>query len=157
MDSYFLLKLIHIICAVVLAGTGVGIAFFLFMANRSNNVQAIAVTTRHVVLADWIFTAPAIIVQLISGILLMLELDYSFSSSWFLTVLALFVIVGICWLPVVYIQYLLRTMAEQAVATGALSSKFKKLMRLWTTLGIAALITILVIFWLMIFKPLAVV
>ncbi len=157
MDSYFLLKLIHIICAVVLVGTGVGIAFFLFMANRSNNVQAIAVTTRHVVLADWIFTTPAIIVQLISGILLMLELDYSFSSSWFLTVLALFVIVGICWLPVVYIQYLLRTMAEKAVATGALSPKFKKLMRLWTTLGIAALITILVIFWLMIFKPLAVV
>jgi uncharacterized membrane protein len=87
----------------------------------------------------------------------MLELDYSFSSSWFLTVLALFVIVGICWLPVVYIQYLLRTMAEKAVATGALSPKFKTLMRLWTTLGIAALITILVIFWLMIFKPLAVV
>lgn len=157
MDSYFLLKLIHIICAVVLVGTGVGIAFFLFMANRSNNVQAIAVTTRHVVLADWIFTTPAIIVQLISGILLMLELDYSFSSSWFLTVLALFVIVGICWLPVVYIQYLLRAVAEQAVATGALSPKFKTLMRLWTTLGIAALITILVIFWLMIFKPLAVV
>jgi len=67
LDNYLLLKLIHILSAVVVAGTGMGIAFFMFMANRSSNVEAIAITTRHVVLADWIFTAPAIIVQFVSG------------------------------------------------------------------------------------------
>jgi len=79
LDSYLLLKLIHILSAVVVAGTGTGIAFFMFMANRSSNVAAIAVTAHHVVLADWVFTTPAVIAQFVSGVLLMLKLgDFTF-------------------------------------------------------------------------------
>nr|WP_246187814.1 DUF2269 family protein [Nitrincola alkalisediminis] len=48
----------------MVAGTGAGIAFFMFMANRSSNVAAIAVTARHVVLADWIFTTPAVLLHI---------------------------------------------------------------------------------------------
>jgi uncharacterized membrane protein len=76
LDSYLLLKLIHILSAVVVAGTGIGIAFFMFMANRSSNVAAIAVTARHVVLADWVFTTPAVVALFVSGMLLMLKLGY---------------------------------------------------------------------------------
>lgn len=53
--------------ATVLAGTGVGIAYFMFMVNRSDNIRAIAVTVRNVVLADWIFTTPTIFIQFITG------------------------------------------------------------------------------------------
>src|SRR5690242_11914586 len=75
MDSYLLLKLIHILSATVIAGTGTGIAYFMFMANRSRNAQAIAVTAKHVVLGDWIFTAPAVATQLVTGLLLMKKLQ----------------------------------------------------------------------------------
>ena len=76
--------MLHILSVVVVAGTGTGIAFFMFMASRSSNVTAMAVTARHVVLADWIFTAPAVVIQFVTGVLLMMRLGYSFTSTWFL-------------------------------------------------------------------------
>lgn len=157
MDNYLLLKMIHILSAVVLMGTGAGIAFFMFMASRTANVAAIAITARHVVLADWLFTAPAVVIQLVSGVLLMLKLGYSFTSTWFLWVIALFIFIGACWIPVVFIQYRLKSLANIALSTGVLDPNFISLMRLWTVLGIPAFISILIIFWLMVFKPLAVV
>lgn len=157
MDNYLLLKMIHILSAVVLVGTGAGIAFFMFMASRTANVAAIAITARHVVLADWLFTAPAVVIQLVSGVLLMLKLGYSFTSTWFLWVIALFIFIGACWIPVVFIQYRLKYLANIALSTGVLDPNFISLMRLWTVLGIPAFISILIIFWLMVFKPLAVV
>jgi uncharacterized membrane protein len=153
MDSYLLLKMLHILSAVVVAGTGAGIAFFMFMANRSANVAALAVTARHVVLADWIFTAPAVVLQFVTGLLLMMKLGYSFTSVWFLFVMALFIFIGICWVPVLVIQYKLKALADSALTTGVLDPRFKKIMRLWTALGVPAFISILILFWLMVFKP----
>ncbi len=157
MDSYLFLKMIHIFSAVVLAGTGTGIAFFMFMANRSSNVAAIAITARHVVLADWIFTAPAVVLQFVTGVLLMMKLGYSFTSTWFFLVMALFIFIGVCWIPVVVIQYRLKALAASSLNTGVLDPSFKKMMRLWTALGVPAFASILVIFWLMVFKPLSLV
>lgn len=153
MDSYLFLKLIHILSAVVVAGTGTGIAFFMFMASRSSNVAAIAVTARHVVLADWIFTAPAVLLQFVTGVLLMMKLGYSFTSTWFFLVISLFIFIGICWVPVILIQYKLKKLADASLITGALDPSFKKMMRLWTALGVPAFASILLIFWLMVFKP----
>jgi len=157
LDNYLLLKMIHILSAVVVAGTGTGIAFFMFTASRSSNVAAIAVTARHVVLADWIFTAPAVVIQFVTGVLLMMKLGYSFTSTWFFLVIALFIFVGVCWIPVVLIQYKLKALAESSLNTGVLDPSFKKMMRLWTALGVPAFASILVIFWLMVFKPFPVV
>jgi len=157
MDYYLTIKMIHILAAVVVAGTGTGIAFFMFMANRSNNIQAIAVTAKHVVLADWIFTFPAVVVQFITGIMLVNILNYSYSSVWFLVVISLFIFIGVCWLPVIFLQYRLKQLADQAIEEGILSDSFKKTMKLWTILGIPAFASVIVIFWLMVFKPLSVI
>ncbi|BFM15467.1 DUF2269 family protein [Maricurvus nonylphenolicus] len=154
MDSYLVLKLLHILSAVVLAGTGTGIAFFMFMASRSSNTEAIAVTASHVVLADWLFTAPAVVVQFITGVLLMMKLGFSFTSPWFLVVISLFVFIGACWIPVVVIQYKLKQLADASRGRGEVTPEFKRLMRWWTLLGIPAFTAILVIFVLMVFKPL---
>lgn len=157
MTSYLVLKMLHILSAIVVMGTGAGIAFFMFMVSRTSNVAAIAVTARHVVLADWLFTTPAVALQFITGVLLMLKLGYSFTSMWFFTVIALFVFIGVCWLPVIAIQYRLRELAESSLAAGVLEPGFNKIMRLWTALGIPAFIAIMLILWLMIFKPFPVV
>lgn len=149
--------MIHILSAMIIAGTGMGIAFFMFMANRSSNVEALAITARHVVLADWLFTTPAVIVQFVSGILLMLKLGYTFTSTWFLWVITLFIFIGVCWVPVVLIQYKLRALADSSLKIGTIDPNFKKMMRLWTALGIPAFISILVIFWLMVYKPFSVI
>jgi uncharacterized membrane protein len=156
MESYLLIKLIHILAAVVVTGTGAGIAFFMFMASRSNNVQAIYITTRHVVLGDWLFTTPAVLTQIITGVMLMKLQGYSLTSPWFYWVLGLLVFIGLCWLPVVRIQYRLRELAKTAVDVDQVSAEFRQLMKVWTLLGILAFAAILVIFWLMVFKPYAV-
>jgi len=153
MDSYLLLKLIHIIAAVVVTGTGAGIAFFMFMANRSNNPQAIYVTAKTVILGDWIFTTPAVITQVVTGFLLMNKLGYSYSSNWFYLVVVLFVFIGACWLPVLRIQYQLKSLAEDSLEKNEVTPEFKRLMKVWTILGIPAFLSILVIFYLMVFKP----
>lgn len=156
MDSYLLLRLIHILSATILAGTGIGIAFFMFMAHRSKNPEAIAMTARHVVLADWVFTTPAIISQFITGVWLMVKLDYSFTSVWFLVVISIFLFVGTCWIPVVIIQYKLKAMAELQITNGVIGQDFRKLMRRWTLLGIPAFTAVLILFWLMVYRPLPV-
>lgn len=153
MEYYLILKLIHILAAVVVTGTGAGIAFFMFMANRSNNPQTIYITAKHVILGDWLFTTPAVITQIVSGLLLMELQGYSFSSPWFYWVTSLLVFIGICWIPVLKIQYKLRDLAKISVDTNTVTPEFKLLMKTWTLLGIPAFIAILGIFWLMVFKP----
>ncbi len=153
MEHYLILKLIHILAAVVVTGTGAGIAFFMFMANRSNNPQAIYVTAQHVILGDWLFTTPAVIIQIITGVYLMNIQGYSFSAPWFYWVMGLLSFIGLCWLPVLRIQYKLRELAKMSLTSKQVSSEFKSLMRTWTLLGIPAFTAILAIFWLMVFKP----
>jgi uncharacterized membrane protein len=153
MEYYLVLKLIHILAAVVVTGTGAGIAFFMFMANRSNNPQAIYVTAQHVILGDWIFTTPAVITQIITGVYLMNMQGYSFSAPWFYWVIGLFTFIGVCWLPVLRIQYKLRELAKISVDSNQVTPEFKSLMKTWTLLGISAFTAILAIFWLMVFKP----
>jgi uncharacterized membrane protein len=153
LDSYLTLKTLHILSATILIGTGAGIAFFMFMAARSKNIPAIYFTSKHVVLADWIFTTPAVVTQLVTGFLLMENLGYNYSSPWFYWVIALFIFIGACWLPVVVIQYRLRRLAKIAVETDQLDPQFNSLMRIWTLLGVPAFCAIVILLWLMIFKP----
>lgn len=146
--SYLLIKAIHVLSAVVLIGTGAGIAFFMLMAVRTRSAQVIHQVARIVIVADWVFTAPAVLAQLISGLYLMHLLNYSFTSLWFYTVICLFVLVGLCWLPVVVIQYKLKNLSQ----SGMLAEGFDRWFRIWWMLGIPAFVSILILFWLMISK-----
>jgi uncharacterized membrane protein len=152
--AYLVLKYLHIIGATLLFGTGLGIAFFLFVAIRSKDVALIAGTLRTVVIADFTFTAPAVVVQLVTGGLLAMTLGLPLTEPWIAGSLALYVIVGACWLPVVAIQIRMRRLAEKAVADGApLPVEFRRLYRTWFTLGWPAFMGVLGIIGLMIFKP----
>jgi uncharacterized membrane protein len=143
-------KTLHIMGTVLIFGTGMGTAFFLLMAYRSRDLDAIRVTASHVVIADWLFTAPAVIVQPITGALLMRMIGIPFDSAWFAAVAALYVLTGCCWLPVVFIQYRLREMARVAPSYDALPARFHRLMRWWMSLGVPAFSAVMVIVLLMV-------
>lgn len=151
MDYYYLLKFIHILSATFLFGTGIGTAFFMLLAYLSQDVATLKQTTRHVVLADWIFTTPAIIIQPLSGIALMMILHYPFHTWWFALTVFLYLLAGACWLPVVFIQYRLRYLANHS-QNNHLPPEFHNLMRWWIMLGIPAFIALIVIYWLMVSK-----
>lgn len=148
------LKLVHVLGAAVLFGTGLGIAFFMWMAHRTGDASTIAHTARAVVIADALFTASAVIVQPVSGALLAWTMGYSPWESWLVVSLALYVVVGLCWLPVVRIQIEVRNLARDAVRESApLASRYHRLFRIWFSLGWPAFFGVIAIFALMIWKP----
>jgi uncharacterized membrane protein len=154
MEYLLTLKLIHILGATVLFGTGLGIAFFMVMAHRTRDTAVIAHTAGIVVLADAMFTANAVIVQPVSGVYLALGIGYSLWESWIVASLALYVLIGACWLPVLWIQAQMRNLARQAVQEGTdLPARYDRLFRVWFVLGWPAFIGVIAIFVLMIFKP----
>jgi uncharacterized membrane protein len=150
MTAYAILKVLHILGTVLIFGTGIGTAFFLLMAYRTRDLDAIRITARHVVIADWLFTAPAVIVQPITGMLLMRLLGMRIDSLWFAAVSALYVLTGLCWLPVVAIQCRLRNLSNAATSYGTLPSEFHRLMKWWVALGIPAFTAVLLIVVLMV-------
>lgn len=154
MDLYTLLKVAHVIGATVLLGTGAGIAFFMLMAHRSRDPALIAHTARTVVLADTMFTASAVVVQPITGAALAHLTGYPLGSGWIGLSLILYVVTGLCWLPVVWIQLRMRNLAQDAVRLGEpLPERYFQLFRLWFILGIPAFAAVTGIVWLMIAKP----
>ena len=152
--DYLTLKTIHIISSTVLFGTGMGSAFFLFMANRRKEVAGIAFATRHVVIADWLFTTPSVVIQLVTGLALMQAGGYDITTHWIKWGLILYVVVGACWLPVVWIQIKMRNLAKQAMKNNSeLPKQYWRYDKWWIILGSVAFPLVLVIFTLMIFKP----
>lgn len=153
MTLFLALKLLHIIGATVLFGTGAGIAFFMLMAHRTGDAAAIAHVAGTVVLADAIFTATAVIVQPLTGWALAVEAGYGL-EGWIAASLALYVITGACWLPVVWIQIRMRDLARAAAAAGApLPPLYHRLFAVWFACGIPAFAAVVAIFALMIFRP----
>ncbi len=154
MDPELILRWLHVIGACVLFGTGAGIAFFMMMANRNGNPALIAGTARIVVIADMAFTATAVIAQPLTGWLLARETGWALNEGWTLASLALYVLTGICWLPVVRVQMILHDLAAEAARKGAaLPGRYHRLYRLWFALGIPVFAAVLAILWLMIARP----
>jgi uncharacterized membrane protein len=148
------LKLIHIVGAAVLFGTGLGIAYFMWMAHRTGEAALIAATARIVVIADALFTASAVIAQPVSGSLLAWSLGYQINESWLLASLALYGMIGLCWLPVVGIQIVLRDLARAAAAAGTpLPERYHRLFRIWFLLGWPAFLGVIAVFALMLWRP----
>lgn len=151
---YFLLKFAHVIGAAVLLGTGAGIAFFMLLAHRTGNAATIAAVARIVVIADFLFTATAVIVQPVTGLLLIWLLGYDLGDHWIVMSIVLYLITGAFWLPVVWMQMQMRHLSEAAASAGEpLPERYNKLFRLWFAFGFPAFGAVLAIFWLMIVRP----
>lgn len=152
--TYFILKYLHVLGAIVLLGTGTGIAFFMLMAHRSGDVAYIARTAGTVVIADVLFTATAVVMQPVTGILLARETGLSLDETWIVLSLILYAVAGLFWLPVVWMQMRMRDLAAAAVAeNAALPPAYHRLYWLWFCFGFPGFGAVLAILWLMIAKP----
>jgi uncharacterized membrane protein len=154
MDGYELLKTLHVIGATVLFGTGAGIAFFMVMAHRTGDAALVAHTAGVVVIADTLFTASAVVVQPVTGALLARTAGYPLFEGWIGLSLLLYLVAGIFWLPVVWLQWRMRNLARDAAARGAaLPAEYGRLYRIWFAFGFPAFAAVLGILWLMVAKP----
>jgi uncharacterized membrane protein len=133
---YFVLKYLHVIGASVLLGTGAGIAFFMLMAHLSGNVAGIAAVARIVVIADFVFTATAVVAQPVTGVALAYTAGYPLSEGWIVLSIILYMVTGLFWLPVVWMQMELQTARGgrcliRKAAAAALSPAVLAVVRLW--------------------------
>ncbi|MER8447328.1 DUF2269 domain-containing protein [Mesorhizobium sp. M1066] len=151
---YFVLKYLHVIGAAVLLGTGAGIAFFMLLAHRTGNAATIAAVARIVVLADFLFTATAVIAQPVTGIALAQYAGYSLAEGWIVLSILLYIATGLFWLPVVWMQIKMRDLAiNAATSSQPPPERYNQLFRLWFAFGFPAFAAVLAIFWLMIARP----
>jgi uncharacterized membrane protein len=152
--AYFLIKTAHIIGAAVLLGTGAGIAFFMLMAHLRGDPREIAGVARTVVVADFLFTASAIVLQPVTGIWLAWSTGHSLLDGWIALSVALYIFTGVFWLPVVFMQIRMRDLAVAALANAApLPIQYHRTFWWWFAFGFPAFAAVLGIFWLMIARP----
>jgi uncharacterized membrane protein len=154
--TFLAIKTLHIISAFLLFGTGLGSAFYKFMADRSGNLESIAATNKNVVLADWLFTTPTIIIQPVTGIIMANMLNLPLTTPWIMISLILYVIAGLCWLPVVVLQIRMRDLSQQAIIEGELPALYRRYARAWFWLGVPAFVAISLLILLMVFKSIIV-
>ena len=154
MTTYFFLKYLHVLGAIVILGTGGGIAFFMLMAHRTRDAAFIAQTASVVVIADALFTATAVIAQPITGGLLMWVEGMSTVEPWLFGALALYVVAGLFWVPVVFMQIEMRDLARHAVRENTpLPPRYFALYGRWFTFGFPGFGSVALILLLMIAKP----
>jgi uncharacterized membrane protein len=152
--TYLTVKWLHILSSTLLFGTGLGSAFYMFFASRTRDPRVIAVVVRHVVLADWLFTTPTIVLQPVTGLYLVHLAGFPLSSRWLVASLALYLLAGAAWLPVVWMQIRMRDLAARAAESGAaLPPLYGRYLRAWVALGVVAFLALVVVFWLMVAKP----
>ncbi|MBF0426246.1 MAG: DUF2269 domain-containing protein [Magnetococcales bacterium] len=154
MNTYLIIKVVHILSSVLMVGTGFGSAFYLFFTHRSRALPAIAVVSRLVVRADWWFTTPAALIQPTSGLWLAHSAGWTWSGGWLGLSLILFAVAGACWLPVVWLQFRFAAISAESVATGVvLPDHYWRYARLWERLGYVAFTCMVTIYFLMVVKP----
>ena len=154
MDLYTATKLLHILSSTILFGAGIGIAFFMFRSAFTANIHEKFYAAKNTVLADYLFTLPAVIIQPLSGIALIYLGGYNWDDFWLRTTYAIYLIAGLCWIPVVWIQIQLKNMIAESIKTNTdLPSRYNKLFKIWFLLGWPAFIGLVIVFYLMVAKP----
>ncbi|PCI57277.1 MAG: hypothetical protein COB36_03150 [Alphaproteobacteria bacterium] len=154
MDIYLTVKTLHILSSTILFGTGIGIAFFMLRSYFTQDVHEKLYAARNTVLADYIFTFPAVIMQPVTGAWLVMQGGYDWMDLWLVITYVIYIIAGLCWLPVVWIQIQLKQMLIHSAENGeALPPRYNKLFKIWFLMGWPAFIGLVVVFFLMVMKP----
>lgn len=151
---YLSLKAVHLLSMVALFGVGLGTAWYKWRADRSGRVVHIAATNREVVLADWLFTTPTIVIQPLTGFGLLWWVGIPWTEAWVLGSLVLYLLAGACWLPVVWLQIRMRQLSTEAMRDARpLPAQYWRYARTWFWLGVPAFSAMIAIVLLMVFKP----
>ena len=153
--TYVLVKWLHVLSSTILFGTGLGSAYYMFFTSLTGDARAVARVVGLVVIADWVFTLTTIVLQPITGLVLAHLAQIPLTSRWILWSTVLYFVAGACWIPVVMIQIRMQRLAQAAAADDApLPDAYRRLFRWWTALGVPAFFALVIVFYLMVAKPL---
>ena len=147
--DYHILKLIHIVSATLMIGAVIGSAFYLFLSYKRYQASTLKDVLKLVVMADSVFTAPSIIIQFITGMMLSSMLSLT-STDWFLIVMGVSGLILVMWLRAAFLQIKLRKILEKE---NEITPEFHHLMKVWFYLGVPSFLGALYLYYLMVYKP----
>ena len=154
MTEYLVVKWLHVLSSTILFGTGIGSAYYMLFASLTRDARIVLAVVRYVVIADWLFTMTTVIAQPLTGLWLMQLAQLPVTTKWIAWSIGLYFLAGACWVPVVWMQIRMRALAKRAVDDGTpLPERYWTLLRYWIALGIPAFVALIVVFWLMVAKP----
>jgi uncharacterized membrane protein len=152
--TYLIVKWLHILSSTVLFGTGLGSAYYMFFASRTRDARVAAAVVRQVVIADWAFTTPTMLLQPLTGFYLVHLAGFPLSGRWLSWSISLYLFAGAAWLPVVWMQIRMRNLAMAAARDSLpLPHGYWRYLRAWVALGIVAFVSLVIVFYLMVAKP----
>jgi uncharacterized membrane protein len=95
-----------------------------------------------------------VILQPITGAALIAKGGFEPAQLWLVASYALYVLAGLCWLPVIWLQIRMKRMLEAKVTGGEFDDAvFERLRKIWFLLGWPAFLGLIAVFWLMVTKP----
>lgn len=152
--DYITVKWLHILSSTLLFGTGLGTAYFMICAVLTRDAKIAAAVGKNAIIADWLFTATTVVIQPVTGFYLVYLANIPLTTCWILWSTGLYLLAGACWLPVVWLQIRMHRIAAAAShARANLPPLFWRYFRIWVTLGIPAFIALIIVFYLMVAKP----
>ncbi|MBT2701048.1 DUF2269 domain-containing protein [Bacillus sp. ISL-40] len=148
------LLFLHVLGAVIFLGNIITAAFWKIRADIKGDPELIHNTVKNVMLADFIFTLPGLILIIVSGILMAVQAGYSMSGlNWLTLSLILFVFTGVLWfLLLLPIQRSMIRHSAQSIEEGDISKSYRKASRYWAIFGITATLLPVIILYFMIIK-----
>lgn len=152
--SWFLIKAVHVLFAMLYLGTGLGSAYYKLRAFRSADPKVIAWCDREIVRADWIFTVSSGVVMPVTGGTMVWMLRLPLWTSWVVAAVALYGVAGGLWLGAAALQIRMRTLSGEAAARGEpVGPEYERAQRLWMLLGVPAFVAAMATVVLMVRKP----
>ncbi len=153
MTSYYVMKYLHILSAVIMVGTGFGSALYVFFANRSGSLTVQHFANSMVVRLDWYLTTPTVIIQPLTGWWLIQHVGWQWNSAWLMSAYILYLLIGLAWLPVVWLQVKMYRCTAQALRLNtALDERYIIYQRYWERLGYVGFSGAIVVFYIMVSK-----
>jgi len=156
MISMSLWLTLHLIGVVLFVGNIITAAFWKVRADLKKNAVEIHSAVKNVMLADYIFTIPGLVLIIVSGNIMAARAGMPMSGfNWLTLSLILLAVTGIIWAVILIpLQLKMIRYSEQCIKSGAISKAYQDASRLWAVFGIAATMLPLVILYLMVTKGL---
>ncbi|RIH89322.1 DUF2269 family protein [Calidithermus roseus] len=151
MDSYLLLKSLHVLGAVIFLGNILVTALWKVLADRTQNPAIVAYAQRLVTVTDFAFTALGVGLIIVTGELMAGRWE---GAAWVGWGRALFVASGVIWLvALIPIQIAQARMARAFAQQASIPASYWRLAKLWGVFGIIATALPLLNLYFMVFKP----
>jgi uncharacterized membrane protein len=145
---------LHLIGVILFVGNIITAAFWKVRADLLKNPAIIYSTVKNVMLADYVFTIPGLVLIIVSGIVMAVQAEMPLSGlNWLTLSLILFAITGVIWLAILIpLQRGMIRHIAQCTESGNISKEYRQASRNWAIFGIAATLLPIVILYLMITK-----